>query len=59
MRRVFENDLNLIRIYRSNQMMDATHSVLSVDNRVSRKKQEEELDFFQMLNKEIRALSVS
>lgn len=59
MRRVFENDLNLIRIYRSSQMMDATHSVLSVDNRVSRKKQEEELDFFQMLNKEIRALSVS
>ncbi len=57
MRRVFGNDLDMIRIYTSGPLMDASHTARTEEIKFSGNKQEEEIDFSQLLNKEISALS--
>ncbi len=57
MRRVFENDVDLIRIYCSTHLMNSNQPVRQ--NEVKETKMEEsEGDFSRMLEQEIRALSV-
>lgn len=59
MRRVFGNDFELdaIRIYKSGRLMDTKQPEQPEVIKFSGDKKEEEMDFSQLLNKEISALS--
>lgn len=58
MRRVFGNELDLIRIYGSRQLMDIYHPAEQTKVKVLVEQNGEELDFSQMLKKEIEVLAM-